>query len=131
MPTCTTIAGIQPSSADGDIEFGYGSLGATLVDGIIVTSAKVTNKVDKKELMGSCGTVIAMHYYNRHSDVEISGYGKATADVGTKISLSAADLAQSPINISHMIVDEVTYEETNDDFNKSTIKMTCYEDLDG
>jgi len=129
MATCTTIAGIQPASADGEIDFGYGSQAATLVEGIVVTSAKVTNKMDKKELIGSCGTVIATHFYNRHSDVEISGYGKADTDVGKKISLTAGDLAQSPLNIGNMIVDEVTYEESNDDFNKSTIKMTCYEDL--
>ena len=73
--------------------------------------------------------MIATHFYNRHSDVEISGYGKADTDVGKKISLTAGDLAQSPLNIGNMIVDEVTYEESNDDFNKSTIKMTCYEDL--
>ncbi len=95
----------------------------------MVTNVKVTNKIDKKELVGSCGTVIAMHYYNRHSEVEISGNGKATAKVGTKISLSASDLAQQPIKIGSMIVDEVTYEESNEDFNKTTLKLTCYEDL--
>lgn len=129
MATCTTIAGIQPASADGDIDFGYGNGDATTVEGILVTGAKVTNKVDKKELMGSCGTVVAIHYYNRNSEVEISGYGKASTAVGTKITLSATDLAQQPLKIGSMIVDEITYEESNDDFCKSTIKLTCYEDL--
>jgi hypothetical protein len=129
MP-CTTVAGVQPSTEDANIAFGYGDQNTSIVEGIVVTNVKVTNKVDKKEIVGSCGTVIGMHYYNRNSEVEISGYGKATTDVGTKISLTASDLGQQPINISSMIVDEVTYEETNEDFNKSTIKMTCYEDLD-
>lgn len=130
MATCTSIAGIQPSSADTEIEFGYGSEQTTDVSGVVVTNVKVTNKVDKKELLGSCGTVIAMHYYNRNSEVEITGYGKATAKVGSKISLSATDLAMEPFNIANMIVDEVSYEESNEDFNRSTLKLTCYEDLE-
>jgi hypothetical protein len=128
MP-CTTVANIIPAAQDANFKFGYGSDDSTVEQGILVTGAKVVNKVDKKELMGSCGTVIAMHYYNRYSEVELSGYGKANCKVGTKISLSAGNLAQTPMTIASMIVDEVTYEETNDDFNKSTIKMTCYEDL--
>lgn len=130
MP-CTTVASIIPEAQDLNFKFGYGSADSTVEQGILITGAKVVNKVDKKELMGSCGTVIAMHYYNRHSEVELSGYGKATCKVGTKISLQAGNLSQTPMTISSMIVDEVAYEETNDDFNKSTIKMTCYEDLVG
>jgi hypothetical protein len=128
MP-CTTVANIIPATQDANFKFGYGSGDSTVEQGILVTGAKVVNKIDKKELMGSCGTVIAIHYYNRSSEVELSGYGKATCKVGTKISLTAGNLAQTPMQIASMIVDEVSYEETNDDFNKSTIKLTCYEDL--
>lgn len=127
MP-CTTVTSMQPTSEDSNLKFGYGS-GSEKINGMLVHSVKVTNKVDKKELMGSCGTVLAMHYYNRHSDIEISGLGIPDAEIGATITLSSAELAQSPMSMSKIIIDEVSVDMSNDDFAKSTIKCTSYQDL--
>ena len=127
MP-CTTVTSMQPASEDSTLKFGYGS-GTDKLKGLLVQSLKITNKVDKKELMGSCGTVLAMHYYNRHSDIEISGLGIAEAEIGTAVTLSATDVSHSPMSLTKIIIDEVSVDMSNDDFAKSTIKATAYEDL--
>ena len=127
MP-CTTVTSMQPAGEDTALKFGYGS-GSDKINGLLVQSVKVTNKVDKKELMGSCGTVLAMHYYNRHSDIEISGLGIPDAEIGTTITLSASEMSQNPMSMSKIIIDEVSVDMSNDDFTKSTIKATAYEDL--
>ena len=87
-------------------------------------SVSVTNKSDKKEARDKGGSVVAIAYYNKTSDISIDGLGTftgASTNVGTALTLSGTfDTAGSHF------VDEVTIDHANEEFVKSSIKATSY-----
>ena len=125
MP-CGTLTDIKPAAKAEALALGLDNNEA----GIVVQSIKITSKVDKKEALGSCGEVIAVNYYNKNTEIEIQGLGKASCAIATVLTLAnLADLAITPESSSAIIVDEVSLEYANQDFIKSTIKAVSFEGL--
>jgi hypothetical protein len=88
----------------------------------VTTSVGVTLKRDKKELRGNTGDIIAVAYFNPTSDISIEGYGETEAEIGGSVTLGVGFDAQA----ANIIVEEITYTATNEDFIKSSVKATGY-----
>jgi len=86
------------------------------------TRVSFTLKRDKKELRGYAGGVKAVAYYNPTTDISIEGYGTVSSQIGGSVQVSGAP---SGIGTS-IIVEEITYDQSNDDFVKSSIKAIGY-----
>lgn len=89
------------------------------------TSVSVTERVDKVEGRDSCGKVVAVVFYNKTSEVSIEGIGSNKKAAGSIITVSgnvAPD--QTPV-----YVDESSVEASNNDWIKTTIKGTAYENV--
>lgn len=110
MP-CGTVVGE-------DLAFGIEDDEASLV----TQSVSVTNKKDKKEARDKCGTIIAVAYYNPTSEIQIEGLGKADNVIGSALSLAGSYITLA----GAAFVDEVSYERSNEDFEKTSIKATAY-----
>jgi hypothetical protein len=86
------------------------------------TRISFTLKRDKKELRGYAGGVKAVAYYNPTTDISVEGYGTVSASVGGSIQVAGA-----PSGIgTTIIVEEITYDQSNDDFVKSSVKAIGY-----
>lgn len=89
----------------------------------VTTSVSVTLKRDKKELRGNDGNMVAVAYFNPTSDISVEGYGETGATIGSSITLGVQfDTGEA----SSLIVEEITYSATNEDFVKSSVKATGY-----
>lgn len=88
----------------------------------VTTSVSVTLKRDKKELRGNDGNMVAVAYFNPTSDISIEGYGETGATIGSSVQLGV----QFDTGASNVIVEEITYSATNEDFVKSSVKATGY-----
>lgn len=84
------------------------------------TRVSVTYKRDKKELRGYAGGVKAVAYYNPTEDISIEGYGTVSSEVGGSVSVAGLTGGGT------VIVEEITYDSTNDDFVKSSLKAVQY-----
>jgi len=91
-------------------------------------SVSVTNKADKKEARDKDGGVTAVAYYNKTSEISIEGLGTfsgASTNIGTTLTISGTfDLASSTVYL-----DEVTIEQANEEFVKTSLKATAYEEI--
>lgn len=114
MPPTATVVGE-------DLKFGVGDNDEA---SLVTQSIKHTLKSDKKEAKGKDGSVIAVAFYNKTSDVTIEGLGETDGlDVSDTLSL-ANTLAPAPVGT--LFVDQIDVEYPNEDFVKSTIKATGY-----
>lgn len=89
------------------------------------TSVSITERVDKVEGRDSCGKVVAVVYYNKTSEVSIEGIGSNKKAAGSVLNVTgnvAPD--QTPV-----YVDESSVEQSNNDWVKTTIKGTGYENV--
>lgn len=87
----------------------------------VTTSVSVTTKRDKKELRGNDGNLIAVAYFNETADISVEGYGETSATIGSAVQLGVQfDLP------STVVIEEIGYTATNEDFVKSSIKATGY-----
>jgi len=116
---CATVVGEA-------LEFGIDTDEA----GLLTQSVSVTHKQDKKEARNGCGTVKALAFYNKTSEVSIEGLGTIadTFNVGTVLTLSDSygiGLAGA------LYIDEVTVDKANEDWVKSSIKATAYAGIPG
>lgn len=91
---------------------------------LVTQSVQVTHKADKKEAKDKCGNVVAVAYYNKTSDISISGLGQSAQAVGATLSL-----AGSYGTVGTVCVDEVSIEQKNEDYVQSTIKATGYHNI--
>lgn len=101
----------------GTLAFGLDSDEASLT----TQSVSVTTKSDKKEARDKYGTIVAVAYYNKTSDVSIEGLGASTAQIA-----AALTLANTFTVAGTTYIDEVTVEKANEEFVKSSIKATSY-----
>jgi hypothetical protein len=105
-----------------DIGFGldgnYAGLAAT-------TSVTATFKRDKKELKSYDGTLKAIAYFNPTVEYTIEGYGFTSIGIGS--SITAPDFGGG--GSGTVVVEEVTFTKTNEDFLKSSVKAVRYEEI--
>ena len=109
-----TVVGLQ------SIPFGMENNSAGLS---VTTSVQITRKVDKKELRGMDGNMVAVAYFNNTSEISIEGYGETSANIGDSVTLGINGV---DIGASSIYVEEVSYTATNEDFVKSSLKATGY-----
>ena len=89
-----------------------------------MTSVSLTERVEKAEGKNSRGCVVAIAYYNKSSEVTIEGIGSNKKEAGSSITVDSV----SPDN-ANLYVDESTIEYSNEDWVKTTIKATGYENI--
>lgn len=87
-------------------------------------SVSATNKSDKKEARDKYGTIVAVAYYNKTTDISIEGLGASTAAIASALTLN-----NTFTEAGTTYIDEVTVERANEEFVKSSIKATSYEGL--
>lgn len=118
---CGTIHGLA------GLEFGVASDEL----GLATTSISLTHKADKKEVRNNCGDIVGIVYYNKMTDISIDGYG--TASFGTSNSSTAVGTALSLTGsydvAGAIFVDEVTEDQSNEDFVKTSVKAVSYEGI--
>lgn len=122
MPA-TTPAAIQGNQSPFGIEFDEA--------GLITHSIKVTNKRDKKELRDNCGDVVSVAYYNKMSEIEITGvittdFDKELGDIAFFLNDLKPKIASEQI-----VIDEISVDMSNEDFPKVTLKATAYDGIGG
>ena len=89
-----------------------------------MTSVSLTERVEKAEGKNSKGCVVAVAYYNKTSEVSIEGLGKNIKEAGESLTLTSV----SPEN-GTVYVDESSVEYSYEDWVKTTIKGTAYENI--
>ncbi len=119
MP-CGTVLGLNALAN----LFGVGADEASLV----TSAVRHVKTADKKEARDHCGDVVAVAYYNKRSEVTVEGMGVTALDVGAALSLSSSNLGTL---VGTLYIDEVSIEQTNEDFVKSSIKATAYDNIPG
>ena len=89
-------------------------------------SVSLSYKTDKKEARNRTGNVVAVAYYNQTGEISCEGLGFCDKNIGDAISLSS-DFPQ--VAGGSVIVEEVSYTRSNEDFLKSTVKATWYSEV--
>jgi hypothetical protein len=117
MSTPTVVGTQIPFGISGN----YASLEAT-------TSVQSVSKRDKKELKGSSGSLQAIAFFNPTTEYTIEGYGTVSGSIGASISI---DIPTANGSSGQIIIEEVTYSYSNEDFRKSSLKAVQYHDLSG
>jgi len=85
-------------------------------------SVSATNKSDKKEARDKCGVIVAVAYYNNTTEISIDGLGTS---ISTAIG-GAITLAGSYAEAGTTFVDEISVDWANEEFAKTSVKMTSY-----
>ena len=94
--------------------------------GLVCQSISSNQKVDKKEIRDKCGIVVAVATYNPTAEITIEGYGElGSTNPGDTISLTSTDFDLDTSGAKNL-VDEITIEKNNEDFVKTTVKVTQY-----
>ena len=110
---------VRGSFSESDWGIGQDEAGFTAM-----TSISLTERTEKAEGKNSRGCVVAIAYYNKTSEVSIEGLGDNKKSAGESLSVSSV----SPDN-GNLYVDESTVEFSNEDWVKTTIKATGYENI--
>ena len=110
----------MPANVVGDaLDFAIASDEASLT----TQSVSVTQKSDKKEARNKDGDVVAVAFYNNMTEVRVEGLGQAGQSIGGTISLANGTA------VGTLYVEEVTIDFKNDDFVKSSVKATAWEQV--
>jgi hypothetical protein len=91
-------------------------------------SVSVTNKADKKEARDKQGIIVAVAYYNKTTEISIDGLGTfadSSTNIGTALTVSGTFDSASTL----YYLDEVSLEQANEEFYKSSLKATAYEGI--
>tara|TARA_Y100000310_G_scaffold157597_1_gene157010 strand:- start:1712 stop:2146 length:435 start_codon:yes stop_codon:yes gene_type:complete len=102
-----------------------------------MTSVSKTERQDKAEAKNSKGCIVGLAFYNKSTEVSIEGIGTPSFDedgedpdqrmaAGDVIELESVPSATG----QNYIVDEVSIEFSNEDWQKGTVKATAYENID-
>lgn len=103
-----------------NLTFGVQSDEASLV----TQEVTVTHRADKKEARDKCGDVIAVVHYNKTSEIQVVGLGQSAQAVGATLSMVG-----SYGLVGTTVVDEVSIEQRNEEYVKSTIRATSYNNI--
>lgn len=122
--TCTTLVG------DTAAAFGI----PTDVASLLTTSVQVAEKREKKEAKDRCGDVITVAYYGSSREITVEGLGLPDAAIKPAEALTMAlteyNLGGLTAITNVIVIDEVTVDQANEDFAKTTIKATQYSGID-
>lgn len=116
--SCGTVQGLAALTS----KFGVGADEASLV----TSTVRHVKTSDKKEAKDHCGNVVAVAFYNKRSEVTVEGLGTSALDIGATLSLSSSNLGTI---VGTLFVDQVSIEQTNEDFIKTTITATAYDNI--
>lgn len=121
--TVAMAATIVPSSLAATLPFGVQA------DHVSLTSQRisVSNKSDKKMARDKGGNVIAVAFYNESQDINIEVLGVSDEGIGSVITLTDPPVAM----VGAVMVDEVTVDEGNEDFTKSSLRATAFSGIAG
>ena len=89
-----------------------------------MTSVSITERAEKAEGKDSKGCVVAIAYYNKTSEVSIEGIGDNRKSAGDVLSLSSVSVDNGTV-----YCEESTIEFSNEDWVKTTLKGTAYENI--
>lgn len=91
-------------------------------DSLVSQRISVAKKVDKKMARDKGGKVVSVAYYNETADISVEGLGKNEHALGTALTLTNPPVTPT----GQVFVEEVTVDEGNEEFTKSSIKATAY-----
>ena len=97
-------------------------------------SVSLTTRIEKTEAYKETGEYACVRFYNPHGEFSATGYGISTAKALTTALTTASDLAGGDpdansslsANASKIYVNNITKEESNEDFVKTTISGVFY-----
>ena len=93
--------------------------------GLVTQKLSVTSKTDKKEARDRNGVVQAVSYYNKTQEISLEGLGTYTGgQIGAVLSLSGITLVGASA-----YVEEISVEQANEDFVKTSVKAACWEGI--
>ena len=107
----------------GDDDWGIGDEQGGFV---ATTSVSVTERCEKAEGKDSKGCIVAIAFYNKTSEISIEGIG---ANPDSQVAGDTIDLTGITLDQGDAYCDEVSIEYSNEDWVKTTIKGTAYENI--
>tara|TARA_B100001939_G_scaffold347786_1_gene370602 strand:- start:1296 stop:1676 length:381 start_codon:yes stop_codon:yes gene_type:complete len=110
-------------------------IGTTEAAGLTTTeSVSITTRIDKTEAYLENGEYACVRFYNPHGEFTATGYGITTAKALISVLATASDIAgldpddnsSESANASKIYVNSIAKEESNEDFQKTTISGVFY-----
>ena len=99
-----------------------------------MTSVSKTERQDKAEAKNSLGCIVGLAFYIKSTEVSIEGIGTPKhGEDGSGNSMAAGDVIElesvPSATGNYYIIDEVSIEFSNEDWQKGTVKATAYENI--
>ena len=103
-------------------------IGTEQADFTATTSVSITERCEKAEGKDSNGCIVAIAFYNKTSEISIEGIGANPSDqvAGADETITLVDITLAQ---GDAYCDEVSIEYSNEDWVKTTIKGTAYENI--
>lgn len=93
---------------------------------LVTQTVTFTQKSDKKEVRDHEGEIRTVTYYNQSADVTIEGYGDASANVATRMTMQ--NTFQSAMS-GALLIDQCQVSLSNEDHIKSSITAVLYPNI--
>ena len=116
-------------------QISFGIAGSNEAAGLTTTeSVSLTVRTEKAEAIKETGEYASVNFYNPHGDFTAVGYGITTAKALTTALTTATDLGELDpddnsalsANASKIYVNNISKDESNEDFQKITISGTFF-----
>lgn len=93
---------------------------------LVTQTVTFTQKSDKKEVRDHEGEIRTVTYYNQSADVTIEGFGDASANVATRLTMQ--NTFQSAM-AGALLIDQCQVSLSNEDHIKSSITAVLYPNI--